>query len=60
MDFSGYQGPACLDAAQQLRQMLAARFGIQSIETNFIAKPELALTQDISAAQSQTKLQGGK
>jgi hypothetical protein len=44
-DFSGYQGPSCLDAAEQLRQLLAARFGIQIQQTQFTAKPELASSQ---------------
>jgi hypothetical protein len=44
-DFSGYQGPTCLDAAEQLRQLLASRFGIQVQQTNFIAKPELAQSE---------------
>jgi len=41
-DFSGFQGPSCLDEAERLRQILARRFGIQSQQTNFVAKPELA------------------
>ncbi len=39
-DFSGFAGPSCLDAAKQLRALLA-QFGIQSEETLFIPKPEL-------------------
>jgi hypothetical protein len=53
-DFSGYQGPTCLDAAEQLRQLLAARFGIQVQQTNFVAKPELAQpVQDLSTGRQQ-------
>ena len=40
MDFSGYTGPSCLDAASHLRELLA-QFGIQSEETLFTSKPEL-------------------
>ena len=57
-DFDGYTGPSCLDAAEQLRQILAARFGIQSQQTNFLAKPELAQVQDLS--QGQRQRQGGQ
>ncbi len=39
-DFSGFVGPSCLDAAKQLRELLA-QFGIQSEETLFTPKPEL-------------------
>jgi len=52
-DFTGYQGPSCLDAAEQLRQLLAARFGIQVQQTSFTPKPELAQVQDLSAGQKQ-------
>ena len=45
-DFSGFVGPSCLDAAAQLRQLLATRYGIQSQETNFVAKPELQQVQE--------------
>ena len=40
MDFSGYTGPSCLDAASRLRELLA-QFGIQSEEMLFTPKPEL-------------------
>ena len=45
MDFSGYIGPSCLDAASCLRELLA-QFGIQSEETLFTPKPELELEND--------------
>lgn len=45
-DFSGFSGPSCLDAAEQLRKLLAERFGIQSQETGFVAKPELQEAQE--------------
>ena len=52
-DFSGYQGPTCLDAAEQLRQLLAARYGIQVQQTSFTPKPELAQIENFSAGQKQ-------
>jgi Protein of unknown function (DUF2997) len=55
-DFSGYQGPSCLDAAEQLRQLLAARFGIQIQQTQFTAKPELAASE----AQQQQRTSEGQ
>ncbi len=41
MDFSGFAGPSCLDAAKLLRELLAQQYGIQSEETLFTPKPEL-------------------
>jgi len=54
-DFSGYQGPTCLDAAEQLRRLLASRFGVQTVETNFTPKPELAQadTQQRTSREAQ-------
>ncbi len=46
-EFSGFAGPSCLAAAEQLRQLLAARFGIQSKQTSFLAKPELSQVQEV-------------
>ncbi len=40
IDFSGFAGPSCLDAAKLLRELLV-QFGIQSEETQFTPKPEL-------------------
>ncbi len=40
-DFSGFQGPSCLDEAERLRQILAS-LGIVCQQTSFVAKPELA------------------
>ena len=57
-DLSGYTGPSCLDAAAQLRALLAAKYGIQVLETNFVAKPELTQVEQ-SVAQRQQQ-QGGK
>jgi hypothetical protein len=51
-DFSGFQGPSCLDAAKQLRDLLA-QFGIQSEETLFTPKPELESPLDNTQVQSQ-------
>jgi Protein of unknown function (DUF2997) len=51
-DFSGFQGPTCLDAAAKLRELLA-QFGIQSEQTAFEAKPELKNAQVESSRQSQ-------
>jgi hypothetical protein len=51
-DFSGFQGPACLDAAKRLRELLA-QFGIQSEETLFTPKPELEAPLDNTQVQSQ-------
>lgn len=53
-DFSGYTGPTCLDAAERLRQLLA-QYGIQSQQTNFIAKPEL--TQALKNPQQRSEAQ---
>ena len=51
-DFSGFQGPSCLDAAKQLRDLLA-QFGIQSEETLFTPKLELESPLDNTQVQSQ-------
>ena len=51
-DFSGFAGPSCLDAAKQLRDLLA-QFGIQSEETLFTPKPELEEPLDNTQIQSQ-------
>ena len=56
-DFSGYQGPACLDAAEQLRQYLAS-FGVQVQQTQFTAKPELTQIQQ-DASQQKGEQQHG-
>ena len=50
-DLSGYQGPTCLDVAEQLRQLLASRFGVQVQETRFTPKPELTSSQQQSSQQ---------
>ena len=53
-DFDGFVGPACLQEAEKLRERLA-RFGIVMEQTNFVAKPELSVTE--GASQSQTEVQ---
>jgi Protein of unknown function (DUF2997) len=52
-DFSGYQGPSCLDAAERLRQLLA-QYGIESQQTGFTAKPELAQTDSQQTRRAQS------
>ncbi len=51
-DFNGFAGPSCLDAAKQLRDLLA-QFGIQSEETLFTPKLELESPLDNTQVQSQ-------
>jgi acetylornithine deacetylase/succinyl-diaminopimelate desuccinylase-like protein len=51
-DFSGFQGPSCLDAAKLLRELLA-QFGIQSEETQFTPKPELEAALENDQVQSR-------
>lgn len=58
-DFSGFQGPTCLDAAARLRDLLA-QFGITSEQTGFEAKPELQNAQAEQASQRQQEHLGGK
>ena len=55
-DFDGFVGPTCLQEAEKLREHLA-RFGIVIEQTNFVAKPELSMTEGTS--QSQTEMQQG-
>ncbi len=51
-DFSGFQGPSCLDAASRLRELLA-QYGIRLEETQFTPKPELEMPLDNTQVQSQ-------
>lgn len=51
-DFSGFAGPSCLDAANQLRELLA-QLGVQSEETLFTPKPELEAPLDNTQVQSR-------
>lgn len=41
VEWGGYQGPACLAAADKLREVLAARYGIKTVVEQIEAKPEL-------------------
>jgi hypothetical protein len=51
-DFSGFEGPSCLEEAERLRQLLAT-LGIESEVTIFQPKPELG-------AQAQSEQQRGR
>jgi hypothetical protein len=54
MDFSGFAGPSCLDAAKLLRELLAQQYGIQSEEIAFLPKPELeAAVENDQAARRE-------
>ncbi len=53
-DFSGFVGKTCITEADKLRQFLAAHYGIQFEETNFIPKPELAVLLAQEQEQKRT------
>jgi hypothetical protein len=53
MDFSGFVGPSCLDAAKLHRELLRQQYGIQSEETLFTPKPELEAALDNTQVQSR-------
>lgn len=58
-DFAGFVGPTCLAEAEKLRAALAA-LGITLEQTNFIAKPELAVPISLSDQEQQTIHQEGQ
>ena len=44
-DFSGFQGPGCLEEAERLQKLLAL-YGIHGQQTGFEPKPELTHSLD--------------
>lgn len=52
IDWSGFQGSACMDAAAQLSALMA-QYGITSEETNLVKKPEYYETVEQQTATQE-------
>jgi hypothetical protein len=55
VEWEGYEGPACLVAADRLREVLDAKYGIKNTVEKFEAKPELEAALDAEALRERQK-----
>ena len=57
MDYQGFRGPSCLQAAEALKKLLAKRYGVTVVDEQITNKPEMDETLVAEAQQESAQVQ---